>query len=177
MNRNAETRAAYALVSQPGALRHSTQPAPPKRPTARRSPTAGNANQGSKWIRRERRMAIYARDGWFCIWCLACVASAEMLGEEGELGKAGDSECGARLATLDHFLCRARGGTNRNDNLLTCCMQCNHDRDHMSALEWATKLCAQWGPGPCAEIERARILERALAALDREVIKEKAIPQ
>ena len=131
-----------------------------------RGATAGNAGNGSKWIRRERRIAIYERDGWRCVWCQCHVLDARQLAEAGP-----QPHSGSRLATLDHFLPRTRGGTNRNDNLLTCCMQCNHDRGDMSALEWATQLAAEgrteWGAGQ----ERARILERALQALDREVVR------
>ena len=61
---------------------------------------------GSKWIRAAKRCAIYARDGFACIYC-------------------GDSvEEGAKLS-LDHVLPRELGGTHHESNLATCCLSCN----------------------------------------------------
>ena len=128
----------------------------------RRSAVAGNRGQGSNWIRRSTRLRIYQRDGWKCVWCGEAVIDGR------ELAKAPIGEP-RRLATLDHFLARSRGGTNRPSNLVTACSTCNCERDHMSALEWAAKLEAshvvysvvapmRWGV--------AAILERALRALE-----------
>lgn len=71
--------------------------------------TARNATQGSKWIRREKRLAIYMRDGMACCYC-------------GE-----GIEDGAELS-LDHLRCNARGGSNHETNLVTACKRCNTAR-------------------------------------------------
>lgn len=76
-----------------------------------------NAN-GAKWIRPEKRVRIYARDRWRCLWC-------------GH--RASD---GAQL-TLDHFLARDAGGSNDAGNLLTACHGCNSERRHQPALSFA----------------------------------------
>lgn len=64
---------------------------------------------GSAWILRDRRLAIYARDSFACVYCLASEAS------------------GATL-TLDHWQPRQYGGSHETRNLLTSCMSCNSMR-------------------------------------------------
>jgi hypothetical protein len=66
--------------------------------------------QGSKWIRPERRRAIYERDGYACKWC------------HKEL------ERGSKALTLDHKRPRSKGGDNSNGNLVTACRGCNSSR-------------------------------------------------
>ena len=56
--------------------------------------------QGSKWIRPVKRLAIYARDGFACVFCGATM------------------EQGARL-TLDHVVPCLLGGDNKENNLVT----------------------------------------------------------
>lgn len=65
-------------------------------------------NQGSNWIAKSTRFAIYNRDGFRCVYCNAPV-------------KIG-------TATLDHVVARENGGSNRADNLLTSCKDCNEHK-------------------------------------------------
>jgi hypothetical protein len=58
------------------------------------------------WIRQEKRLAIYLRDGLACVYCGAA------------------AEQGASLQ-LDHIIAVERGGKNQADNLVTCCDRCN----------------------------------------------------
>lgn len=81
----------------------------------------GNAGQGSKWIRPEKRLAIYLRDGLLCAWCGA------------------DGAAGHRL-TLDHLTPRNRGGGNCERNLVTCCVRCNAGRRERSYRAFVRKL-------------------------------------
>jgi hypothetical protein len=68
----------------------------------------GNAaNQGGKWIRTEKRLAIYLRDGLTCAYC-----GAQM--------EQGDTQL-----TLDHVTAQELGGTNSETNLVCCCKSCN----------------------------------------------------
>lgn len=67
-----------------------------------------NAN-GSKWIRPEKRWAIYLRDGGDCVYC------------------RGVFPLGSDL-TLDHIVPRSQGGTNDASNLVTVCHPCNSAR-------------------------------------------------
>ena len=68
---------------------------------------------GSKWLRPEKRLAIYARDGFACLYC----------GSEERL-------------TLDHLLARELGGTNDASNLVTACLTCNSSKQHATMREW-----------------------------------------
>lgn len=64
---------------------------------------------GSKWITRQKRLAIYLRDGMACAYCGVGV------------------EDGVALS-LDHLVCRNHGGGNDETNLVTACSQCNSNR-------------------------------------------------
>ncbi len=64
---------------------------------------------GMNWIRQEKRLALYLRDGLACCWCGATV------------------EDGAKL-TLDHCQPHSKGGSNQADNLITSCARCNSSR-------------------------------------------------
>ena len=63
-------------------------------------------NQGMNWIRPEKRLAIYLRDGLACCYCGLSV------------------EAEAKL-TLDHLKPYGKGGGNDAGNLVTCCHRCN----------------------------------------------------
>ena len=65
------------------------------------------------WIRPEKRLAVYLRDGLACCWCGATV------------------EDGAKM-TLDHCLPYSRGGSNHETNLVTACLRCNSSRGNRS---------------------------------------------
>ena len=66
-------------------------------------------NHGENWIRQEKRLAIYMRDGIACVYCDSSV------------------EEGVKL-TLDHLKPYSKGGSNHESNLVTCCMKCNSSR-------------------------------------------------
>jgi hypothetical protein len=76
---------------------------------------------GMNWIRQEKRLAIYLRDGLACAYCGASV------------------ETGAQLS-LDHILPHSLGGSNKETNLVTCCTRCNSSRGNrdMEAFAAAT---------------------------------------
>jgi hypothetical protein len=61
------------------------------------------------WIRKEKRLSIYLRDGLACVWCGQAV------------------EDGIKL-TLDHLIPHSQGGSNQADNLVTSCHMCNSSR-------------------------------------------------
>lgn len=65
------------------------------------------------WVTKDRRAAIYARDGHRCAYC--------------------GSEASARQPlTLDHLRPRIKGGSNESSNLVTACHRCNSARGHRS---------------------------------------------
>lgn len=61
------------------------------------------------WIRPEKRLAIYLRDGLACCYC----------------GEGVEAEA---KFTLDHLVPDVRGGGNGEGNLVTCCHRCNTSR-------------------------------------------------
>jgi 5-methylcytosine-specific restriction endonuclease McrA len=80
-------------------------------------------NQGSKWIRQEKRLAIYLRDGLACAYCGHGI------------------ESGATLS-LDHVVCHSHGGSNDATNLVTCCTRCNSSRGTRSVETFAKSVAA-----------------------------------
>jgi hypothetical protein len=64
-----------------------------------------------RWIRVEKRLAIYLRDSFTCLACTADLRSAD-----------------PRDITLDHIIPKADGGSNKESNLYTCCRACNCSR-------------------------------------------------
>ena len=64
-----------------------------------------------RWIRTEKRLAIYLRDRFTCLYCLADLHGAEPTD-----------------ITLDHLVAKADGGNNKEGNLVTACRSCNCSR-------------------------------------------------
>lgn len=81
---------------------------------------AGNPN-GMKWIRNEKRLAIYLRDQFCCAYC----------GKGLHNAKAG--QC-----SLDHLIPRSEGGSNEATNLVTACLRCNVARSTTPWAKYAT---------------------------------------
>ena len=77
--------------------------------------------QGSKWIRPEKRLAIYHRDGFCCAYCGAGA-------EDGV------------LLTLDHVLACELGGSNEATNLVTACLSCNSAKQDKTTRVWFAHL-------------------------------------
>lgn len=80
--------------------------------------------QGMNWIRQDKRLAIYLRDGLACAYC------------------GGTVETGATLS-LDHLVPAHKGGSNGDQNLITCCATCNSRRQDMDLAAWLIKSCGE----------------------------------
>ena len=86
----------------------------------------GKARQGSAqasgcWIRPAKRLAIYVRDSFRCLYCgrdLRHAAPADV--------------------TLDHLLPRSASGLNEPTNLVTACRSCNSARGAKPWADYAT---------------------------------------
>lgn len=91
------------------------------------------ANQGMNWIRREKRLAIYLRDGMACVWC----------------GDGVETD-GVKL-TLDHLRPYSRGGGHEATNLVTACHRCNSSRGARGPLAFARAVAAYLGHRTTAE--------------------------
>lgn len=103
---------------------------------------AGNGGQGSKWIRKDRRLAIYLRDRFECGYCGRDLRDATR--EE---------------VTLDHLTPRCEGGGNETGNLTTACLTCNSQRGDRAWTEYA----------PAGAVER--ILARTSQPINRDLAK------
>ena len=75
---------------------------------------------GMNWIRPEKRLALYLRDGMACCYCGVGV------------------ETGIQL-TLDHLQPREHGGSNAPTNLITACVHCNSARGQRSWKKFAER--------------------------------------
>lgn len=97
--------------------------------------------QGSKWIAKSSRLAIYLRDEFTCQYCGKSLKGAE----PEEIG-------------LDHLVCSSHGGSNGADNLITVCRSCNSSR--------GTRPWRDYAPGGAQERIEATLrkpLNRVLA--------------
>ena len=107
--------------------------------TWRDAPTGSrNSVSGSDWIWFPTRLAIYLRDGRRCLACRA-----------------------RRVLSLDHVRPRARGGSNRPDNLITLCTRCNTERGARPIRAWRPELVPAVRAQLRAPLDRAKA--RALA--------------
>jgi 5-methylcytosine-specific restriction endonuclease McrA len=95
---------------------------------------------GSKWIRPEKRAAIYLRDSSKCVYC----------GSHDRL-------------SLDHVIPRDLGGTHQETNLVTACVSCNSKRQDTPLKKWIVQLHNQ---GADVKGLGARITKLTKAKLD-----------
>jgi 5-methylcytosine-specific restriction endonuclease McrA len=89
-----------------------------------------NGNNGSKWIRPERRLSIYLRDRFTCLYCLRDLHDAD-----------------PRDVTLDHLTRGHKAGNHHESNLVCACRSCNSQRRDLPLARYA-------GPETRAHIRR-----------------------
>jgi len=80
------------------------------------------ANNGGKWIRPEKRRAIYLRDKLTCTYC-----GRDLMGD-------------MKNTTLDHVTPQEFGGTNHESNLVLACKTCNSVKGSKSKGEFLSSL-------------------------------------
>ena len=100
----------------------------------------GNNGQGSKWIRQQKRLAIYLRDNMSCVYCGVGVEEDESI----------------RLS-LDHLTPRVKGGSNNESNLVTCCGRCNSSRGYRTFRDFAIAAAGYINGGRTPEVIVATI--------------------
>ncbi len=74
------------------------------------------------WIRPEKRLAIYLRDSFRCVYCCKDLHGAH-----------------PQDITLDHVTCKADGGSNSETNLVTACRSCNCARQDKPLARFASR--------------------------------------
>lgn len=109
----------------------------PKRANGKRT-GRNKADNGSKWIRKEKRWAIYRRDDFKCVYC----------GIEVEVAPHG--------FTLDHLLSPELGGSNHESNLVTACKVCNSAKGKKSKAQFIKWLQKEKGQSPEDVAKRIR---------------------
>lgn len=67
-----------------------------------------------KWISKAIRIAVFARDGFACVYCGGSPSKLQ----------------------LDHVTPVSKGGTDDFDNLVTACKYCNASKGNKSVSEW-----------------------------------------
>ena len=72
-----------------------------------------------RWIRPEKRLAIYLRDEFTCIYCGCDLHGAH-----------------PNQITLDHVRPVSAGGSNSEHNLVTACRRCNCSRGNKPIAEF-----------------------------------------
>lgn len=108
-----------------------------------RKPKGYKKMNGGAWIRREKRFAIYLRDGFRCGYCKTDLRTANRFD-----------------INLDHIICRGeKGSTNEPTNLITSCRSCNSKRQDKKFEYFATKG------------QQKRIIAQTMISLDIELAK------
>ena len=116
---------------------------------ARRAQRAGATRPTGQWIRSEKRLAIYLRDGFSCVYCGSALHGAA-----------------PQDLTLDHVHPWSLGGENDAANLITACRHCNCSRGARRLHEYADDHTRR-----AVRRQTARKLSRYLA-LARSIIAE-----
>lgn len=118
-------------------------------------PARGGRWYGSTWCERSRRLALYARGGFACVYCGASV------------------EDGATL-TLDHVVPDSLGGDRSDANLVVACLPCNSRRRDLTLRAFLRMLRARGVStvGVALRVRRQR-LARVDRALGRRILGER----
>lgn len=101
-------------------------------------------SQGSKWITRSKRLALYLRDGFACAFC------------------GGTIEDGCTL-TLDHLVPYSEGGSNDASNLVTSCRRCNSARGARNLFDFCDAAAGYLNHGVTGEIILSSINKKKIA--------------
>ena len=120
----------------------------------------------ARWIRPETRQAVVERGHHTCCYC----------GRTG-LHLADPETCHSdAVATLDHVVPRAAGGSNAPTNLVVACLSCNSSRQDTPLAQWARKLADQDAarllPAPEQATARELLASELAAAIIRRVRNE-----
>lgn len=108
--------------------------------------------QGMNWITQTKRLSIYLRDGLACAYCGASVEEGTQL-------------------TLDHIKPHSKGGTNKETNLVTCCLKCNTSRGNRPIKAFADATAAYLDHGVQGADIVAHIKKCTRRKLDKETAK------
>lgn len=115
--------------------------------TARKKARSKNQPTG-QWIRPEKRLAIYLRDRFTCLYCLADLHDAD-----------------PQDVTLDHVRTKSAGGSNHESNLVTSCRACNCRRQDKPLARFAPPEARKHISRNCKRsLKKYRTLAKAIIA-------------
>jgi len=100
-----------------------------KRVISRTQYRAAFRRHGMNWIRQDKRLAIYLRDGLACAYCGASVESGVAL-------------------SLDHVHPIEYGGCNNEHNLVTACKRCNDSKRDRDPTDFIMSVTHKHGLSP-----------------------------
>ena len=87
-------------------------------------PDRHSKNQGQNWITPKKRLSLYMRDGFCCVYC----------GQGVEAGV---------VLTLDHLVPYSKGGAiTEAKNLITACRSCNSARGNRPLKDFVRAVAA-----------------------------------
>lgn len=121
--------------------------------TTNRHNLSNGQGQGMNWIRPEKRLAIYLRDGLACCYC------GESVEQDAKL-------------TLDHLTPHSKGGLNEPANLVTSCHRCNSSRGNRSWKGFAAKVAGYLNHGVTPAAIIAHITNTRRRVIDVTAAKE-----
>jgi len=108
-------------------------------------------------VEQKKRRRIFLRDAYACRYCGYDMALHFPYPHLGVL-------------TVDHIVPKIAGGTDRNDNLATCCYSCNTRKRHRRVSEFVRDLYLNGVPWGAEErrlrwrLVRARLVREATAS-------------
>ena len=108
----------------------------------KKNASTSNGNNGSKWCRKDLRLAILMRDHLACVYCLVDLTTID-----------------PRDVTLDHVSGGHEPGNNGPGNLVSACRSCNSRKGSRTLAEFAS-----------ADVQ-ARVLEALLRPVPRDLAK------
>jgi 5-methylcytosine-specific restriction endonuclease McrA len=109
---------------------------------------------GMNWIRQEKRLAIYIRDDFSCIYCGSTVEDGVIL-------------------SLDHIKPDCKKGSNSERNLITCCKRCNSSRGSRKIGDFVRAVSQYIDHGISAEDILAKIRSNTRKSLKSYLIEAK----
>lgn len=80
------------------------------------------AKLSGNWIHKIKRLAIYLRDDFKCVYCARSLTRTSPFD-----------------ITLDHIVPRNAGGTHDVKNLITACRSCNSSKQAKDWRKWASR--------------------------------------
>ena len=99
-----------------------------------------------EWCRKDLRLAVYLRDSFRCVYCVADLHGAD-----------------PRDITLDHVVAKVDGGSNDSKNLVTACKHCNSSRADQPVSRFASpEARKQIKRNTARKIDRYRKLAKAI---------------